>query len=89
VELTHASKLLLLQRELNALAAVDPSIQSDKTTYEDVICECKSMVLSAFLIFKLESMVDTDRYIHTDNDDNNKQHNPLSPLSIIIQNRAK
>ena len=24
-----------LQRELNALAAVDPSIQSDKTTYED------------------------------------------------------
>ena len=26
VELTHASKLLLLQQELNALAAVDPSI---------------------------------------------------------------
>ena len=25
----------LLQRELNALAAVDPSIQSDKETYED------------------------------------------------------
>ena len=25
----------LLQRELNALAAVNPSIQSDKETYED------------------------------------------------------
>ena len=29
------SKLLILQQELNALAAVDPSIQSDKTTYDN------------------------------------------------------
>ena len=34
-ELTLTSKLLLLQQELNALAAVDPSIQSDKETYDD------------------------------------------------------
>ena len=35
MELTHASKLLLLQQELNVLVAVDSSIQSDKETYED------------------------------------------------------
>ena len=35
VELTNASKLLLLQEELKALAAVDPSIKSDKTNYDN------------------------------------------------------
>ena len=33
--LTHASKLLLLEQELNARAAVDSSIQSDKATYDN------------------------------------------------------
>ena len=35
MEVSHALKLLPLQRELNALAAVDSWIQSNKTIYEN------------------------------------------------------
>ena len=45
-ELTHASKLPLGQQELNALAAVDPSIQSDKTTYDNEHSSVRGLLTS-------------------------------------------